>query len=85
MENTIVRSTPCPDCGAELVWSQNAWPPAGETSAAYRCLNGHVVDPSTTRQCPACGVHDTMLLKSVAGVQHFRCARCGQLFTFPPS
>lgn len=84
MENTIVRSVPCPECGAELVWSQNAWS-AHSTSAAYRCVNGHVVDPSTTRQCPACGVHDTTLLKSADGVQHYRCARCGKPFTFPTS
>jgi predicted RNA-binding Zn-ribbon protein involved in translation (DUF1610 family) len=84
MENTIVRSVNCPECGAELVWSQNAWS-ADHTSAAYRCLNGHVLDPSTTRQCPACGVHDTALLKTASGVQHFRCARCGNSFTFPPS
>ena len=85
MENTILRSAPCPDCGAELVWSQNAWPPVGGKSAAYRCLNGHVVHPSTTRQCPACGVHDTTLLKSASGLHDFRCARCGQSFTFPRS
>lgn len=85
MENTILRSAPCPDCGAELLWTQNAWPPDGETSAAYRCLNGHVLDPSTTRQCPACGVHDTTLVTSTTNQQDFRCARCGQSFTFPRS
>ena len=84
MENTIVRSAPCPDCGAELVWTQNAWLVGDEATAAYRCLNGHVIDPSTTRQCPGCGIHDTTLLKNASGRQHFRCARCGQSFTFPP-
>jgi len=85
MENTIVRSAPCPGCGRELVWTQHVWPPGDEARAAYRCLNGHVIDPSTTRQCPACGVHDTTLLKAASHLQHFRCARCGQSFTFPPS
>jgi len=36
-----------------------------------------------TRQCPACGIHDTTLLSSADGRQDFRCARCGQAFTFP--
>ena len=85
MDNTLLRSTPCPDCGAELMWTQNAWPPGAEMSAAYRCRNGHVVDPSTTRQCPSCGVHDTTLLKSVDGRQEFCCARCGQSFKYPRS
>jgi predicted RNA-binding Zn-ribbon protein involved in translation (DUF1610 family) len=85
MDNTLLRSAPCPDCGVELVWTQNAWPPGGESSAAYRCLNGHLVDPSLTRQCPACGVHDTTLLNSATGLQDFRCARCGESFTFPRS
>jgi endogenous inhibitor of DNA gyrase (YacG/DUF329 family) len=85
MDNTLLRSAPCPDCGAELMWTQNAWPPGHETSAAYRCVDGHVVDPSTTRQCPACGVHDTTLLKNADGLQGFCCARCGQSCTFPRS
>jgi predicted RNA-binding Zn-ribbon protein involved in translation (DUF1610 family) len=87
MENTIRRSAPCPDCGAEMLWTQNAWPADrdGATTAAYRCTNGHVLDPSTTRQCPACGVHDTTLLGSDDGRQAFRCARCGQSFAFPRS
>lgn len=85
MDNTLLRSAPCPDCGVELVWTQNVWPPGGESSAAYRCLNGHVVDPSTTRQCPGCGVHDTTLLTSADGRQDFSCARCGESFTFPRS
>jgi predicted RNA-binding Zn-ribbon protein involved in translation (DUF1610 family) len=87
MENTIIRSTFCPDCGAEMMWTQNAWHAdnEGETGAAYRCLRGHVLDPSTTRQCPACGVHDTTLISTTSGRQDFRCARCGQAFTFPRS
>jgi predicted RNA-binding Zn-ribbon protein involved in translation (DUF1610 family) len=85
MENTIKRTEPCPDCGAEAIWTQDAWrdEPGGEPRAAYRCLNGHVIDPSTTRQCPACGVHDTMLLGTTGGRQQFQCAQCGQSFTFP--
>jgi transposase-like protein len=84
MENTSIRSTPCPECGAEMVWTQNAWN-ADNTSAvaAYRCLRGHVLDPSTTRQCPGCGLHDTALVGTVSGRQDFTCARCGQSFTFP--
>jgi hypothetical protein len=86
MENTIKRTAPCPNCGAEAIWTQNAWAEemGGEVrAAAYRCLNGHVLDPSTTRQCPACGVHDTTLVGSSGGRQEFRCARCGEAFTFP--
>jgi predicted nucleic acid-binding Zn ribbon protein len=83
MENTIRRSAPCPECGAEMLWTQNAWPADGETRAAYCCVNGHAVDPSTTRQCPACGVHDTTLVDAAAGQQAFRCCRCGEEFRFP--
>jgi endogenous inhibitor of DNA gyrase (YacG/DUF329 family) len=85
MENTIIRSTPCPDCGAEMVWTQNAWRADGvdTASAAYRCFQGHVLNPSTTRQCPGCGVHDTRLVGNASGRQDFFCERCGQSFTFP--
>jgi predicted RNA-binding Zn-ribbon protein involved in translation (DUF1610 family) len=83
MDNTILRSAPCPDCGAEMLWTQNAWPVDAEAGPAYRCLNGHVLDPSMTRQCPACGVHDTTLMETDTDRQDFRCARCGQSFTFP--
>src|SRR5688572_8062997 len=87
MENTIIRSTPCPDCGAEMLWTQNAWRADSdvEARAAYRCPQGHLLDPSTTRQCPACGVHDTTMVRSAGGRQDFCCARCGQSFTFPRS
>jgi hypothetical protein len=83
--NTITRTEPCPECRAGAIWTQNAWPEAGagEARAAYRCLNGHVIDPDTTRQCPACGVHDTLLRGSVEGRQQFTCARCGEAFTYP--
>jgi len=85
MENSILRTAPCAECGAEMMWTQNVWPPGAETSAAYRCLNGHLADPSTTRQCPKCGVHDTTLVTSATGQQFFRCAQCGEPFTFPRS
>lgn len=85
--NTIHRSEPCAECGTEMVWTQNAEREAasGITRAAYRCLNGHVVDPDTTRQCPACGVHDTILRETVEGCQQFTCARCGEAFAYPRS
>ena len=83
MENTIVRSKPCSDCGAEMLWTQNAWHADSEGRAAYRCLNGHVLDPSTTRQCPTCGVHDTTLVNDAEGQQEFRCCRCRGVFCVP--
>ena len=83
MENTIIRSEPCPDCGSEMIWTQNAWHADAGDSAAYRCLNGHVLDPTTTRQCPACGVHDTAIIGTDGPRQHFLCGRCGESFTFP--
>jgi transposase-like protein len=83
MDNTLVRSSPCPECGADMLWTQNAWK-TGETGhAAYKCLNGHVLDPSLTRQCPACGIHDTVLQDDRDGRQQFRCARCGEAFGLP--
>ena len=83
MENTLIRSDRCPMCGSELLWTQNAWSNGGERQAAYRCANDHVIDPSTTRQCPACGVHDTRLLDDEAGRQRFRCSRCETTFVVP--
>ena len=83
MLNAIIRSTPCPECGAEMHWAQNAWKTADSGSAAYCCVNGHVLDPAQTRQCPSCGVHDTALLGERDGLPQFRCARCGETFTFP--
>jgi predicted RNA-binding Zn-ribbon protein involved in translation (DUF1610 family) len=81
-ENTLIRSVPCPECGAEMLWTQNAWRTGDTANAAYRCLNGHVVDPATTKQCPACGLHDTILLDEADGPQH-RCLRCGKAFQVP--
>jgi len=83
MENTLVRHKACPECGAEVLWTQNAWKTGDTGAAAYRCLNGHVTDPATTKQCPACGVHDTGQVDSAEGVACFKCARCGETFTSP--
>ena len=83
MENTLIRSSPCSECGSELLWTQNAWKVGDVRLAAYSCQNGHVIDPSLTRQCPACGLHDTVLVGNREGHQQFRCARCRQNFEFP--
>ena len=84
MENTLRRSTPCPECGGDMMWTQNAWKAAdGGQAAAYQCQNGHAVDPVTTRQCPSCGIHDSELLADKDGRQQFRCMRCGERFDFP--
>jgi endogenous inhibitor of DNA gyrase (YacG/DUF329 family) len=83
MENTLVRSSPCPDCRAEMLWTQNAWKTGDTGQAAYQCENGHVVDPARTPQCPSCGVHDTVLMKDEDGIKHFRCARCSAVFPLP--
>ena len=66
-----------------MLWTQNAWQ-VGETSnAAYRCLNGHVMDPILTRQCPACGVHDTVVVAHPDERQECRCLRCNLAFQVP--
>ena len=83
MENTVLRSRPCAECGAQVLWTQNAWKTGDTGAAAYRCVNGHVIDPAQTRQCPDCGVHDTERLDDVDGVARFKCLRCGRGFTFP--
>jgi endogenous inhibitor of DNA gyrase (YacG/DUF329 family) len=83
VENTLIRSKPCAECGAEVLWTQNAWKSGDTGSAAYRCVNGHVIDPAQTRQCPNCGVHDTERLDDVDGLEHFHCTRCAIGFTFP--
>ncbi|MEP6915888.1 MAG: hypothetical protein ABJC89_09580 [Acidobacteriota bacterium] len=66
-----------------MLWTQNAWEAATPATAAFRCQNGHVLDPETTRQCPACGVHDTVMLGEAAGRRQFQCSRCGEPFMFP--
>jgi transposase-like protein len=84
MENTLIRSAPCPVCGAEMLWTQNAWQAGGAPAAGYRCVTGHLLDPAGTRQCPACGVHDTELVNgSIDDGQEFRCLRCGEVFRYP--
>ena len=83
MENTLVRSVRCAECGEAMLWTQNAWHAEELHSAAYQCLNGHLVDPSLTRQCPKCGVHDTVLTSAEEGVQQFKCARCSEAFQYP--
>jgi hypothetical protein len=65
-----------------MLWTQNAWQTGETSNAAYRCLNGHIVDPATTRQCPACGVHDTTVVEEDER-QHCRCLRCHQVFDVP--
>lgn len=66
-----------------MLWTQNAWKTGDIGSAAYRCVNGHVVDPAQTKQCPSCGVHDTERLGDSDGRPEFRCARCQTTFAFP--
>jgi hypothetical protein len=82
MENTLIRSKPCSQCGAEMLWTQNAWRAGDTTNAAYRCLNGHTIDPATTRQCPECGLHDTTVVGE-GEPQQFRCLRCSHSFHMP--
>jgi len=82
-ENTLFRSSPCSECGGGMLWTQNAWKTGETGQAAYRCANGHVLDPAATRQCPACGLHDTTLTRERDGHQQFRCDRCGETFQFP--
>jgi ribosomal protein S27AE len=84
LENTLIRSEKCAKCGAEMLWTQNAWPVNGHTEAAYRCLNHHVLDPAETRQCPRCGVHDTRRTEIADGKETFHCFRCGRSFAYPP-
>jgi transposase-like protein len=81
--NTLIRSEGCPTCGAEMLWTQNAWHSGDATRAAYRCVSGHVIDPATTKQCPQCGVHDTTLLPESDGRQQYRCLRCDCRFQVP--
>jgi predicted RNA-binding Zn-ribbon protein involved in translation (DUF1610 family) len=83
MHNDLIRSQPCPQCGADVIWTQNAWKVNGTSSAAYVCSEGHAIDPALTRQCPTCGVHDTILVSEEEGRQQFRCARCGASFAHP--
>jgi predicted RNA-binding Zn-ribbon protein involved in translation (DUF1610 family) len=82
--DALRRSEPCAECGSMMLWTQNAWASGDNRAAAYRCVNGHVVDPELTRECPECGVHDTRLqaASTNASNQHV-CHRCGALFSTP--
>ena len=82
MTNTLIRSQPCPECGADMLWTQNAWP-GDSVRAAYRCANGHVTDPALTRQCPNCGVHDTVWVGVADNTHQHRCLRCDTAFQAP--
>src|SRR4051812_12298238 len=78
--NVLLRTEPCRDCGGMMLWTQNAWAQGDNRAAAYRCANGHVIDPADTHQCPECGVHDT----SPVAAKHagaYQCQRCGHAFT----
>jgi endogenous inhibitor of DNA gyrase (YacG/DUF329 family) len=76
--DALLRTEPCAECGARMLWTQNAWAHDDNRAAAYQCPNGHVLDPRTTRQCPQCGVHDTYALATEAGT--FECTRCRHRF-----
>ena len=78
--NTLLRSESCAQCGAQMLWTQNAWGQGEHRSAAYQCANGHVDDPSTTRECPVCGLHDTRTLEPNDGDQIHVCNGCGERF-----
>ncbi len=82
--NVLRRTDPCPECGEMMLWTQNAWTHGDNRAAAFRCLNGHVTDPVDTRECPACGVHDTRLVspRGAAPSAHL-CNRCGTGFSGP--
>lgn len=62
-----------------MLWTQNAWAHGDNRAAAYQCLNGHVLDPHTTHQCPQCGVHDTHPITSPED-RTFACNRRGNQF-----
>jgi hypothetical protein len=48
--------------------------------AAYRCLRGHVIDPATTPQSPACRIHDT-LPRGAVGSTDLICQPCAETFS----
>jgi hypothetical protein len=82
--NTLKRCDPCPMCGTMMLWTQNAWANGEHRAAAYKCMNGHVIDPQFTRECPACGVHDTSVVEaSASGPVDHLCRACDTRFTTP--
>jgi NMD protein affecting ribosome stability and mRNA decay len=69
-----------------MLWTQNVWAHGDYRAAAYRCLNGHLLDPSTTRECPTCGVHDTRITESGDDGQTTHvCHACGARFARQPT
>ena len=76
--DSLLRSERCAECGEVMLWTQNAWSHGASRAAAYCCVNGHVVDPQATRQCPLCGVHDTRQVENGDAV--FVCNQCGNRF-----
>ena len=76
--NALLRTEPGAVCGEMMLWNQNAWAHGDNRAAAYRCPNGHVIDPATTHQCPRCGVHDRG--PSEAGSGKLECHHCGNRF-----
>ena len=82
--DALRRSDPCPACGTMMLWTQNAWAHDDSRSAAYQCMNGHVIDPRLTRECPSCGIHDTGVLEfSASGQIDHICHICGTRFSTP--
>jgi hypothetical protein len=82
--DSLRRSSPCVECGSMMLWTQNAWASGDNRAAAYRCMNGHVLDPQLTRECPSCGVHDTSVIEgSPAGQVGHLCHACGERFATP--
>jgi hypothetical protein len=68
-----------------MLWTQNTWAEGDHRAAAYRCLNGHVLDPSKTRECPTCGVHDTRVeADNDEGRRMHVCDACGARFSSRP-
>ena len=81
--NVLLRSEPCAECGEMMLWTQNAWTHGDSRAAAYRCLNGHVLDPATTRECPTCGLHNTRVVESGDDQSGHVCNSCGARFDVP--
>jgi hypothetical protein len=83
--SALKRTDPCPTCRTMMLWTQNAWANGDLRAAAYQCMNGHVLDPAGTRECPSCGVHDTSVLDdSPPGQVDRLCRVCGTRFSTPP-
>jgi ssDNA-binding Zn-finger/Zn-ribbon topoisomerase 1 len=79
--NTMRRSEPCAECGGVMLWTQNEWAHGENRAAAYRCENGHVLDPALTRECPACGIHDTTVVEQQSADETTHvCNRCATRF-----